>query len=43
MYRRLYGNLRLWTIQELVSSLMTKAYRLKQEFSRYGYICPYFE
>nr|DAF37788.1 MAG TPA: hypothetical protein [Caudoviricetes sp.]DAL64192.1 MAG TPA_asm: hypothetical protein [Caudoviricetes sp.]DAW69390.1 MAG TPA: hypothetical protein [Caudoviricetes sp.] len=43
MYRRLYGNLRLWTIQELVSSLRTKAYRVKQEFSQYGYICPYFE
>ena len=33
----LVGNLRLWTVQELVSSLRTKAYRLKQEFSQYGY------
>ena len=31
MYRRLYGNLRLWTVQEPVSSLLTKAYRKKQE------------
>lgn len=29
----------MWTIQELVSSIInnTKAYRLKQEFSQYGY------
>lgn len=40
MYRWLVGNLRLWTIQELVSSISnnTKAYRAKQEFSRCGYI-----
>ena len=45
MYGGLHRNLRLWTIQELVSSISnnTKAYRLKQEFSRYGYFCPYFE
>nr|DAH07297.1 MAG TPA: hypothetical protein [Caudoviricetes sp.] len=36
MYRGLHGNLRLWTIQELVSSHVTKAYRMKQEFSQYG-------
>lgn len=38
MYRRLYGNLRLWTIQELVSSFKTKAYRMKQEISQYEYL-----
>ena len=45
VYGGLHRNLRLWTIQELVSSISnnTKAYRLKQEFSRYGYVCPYFE
>ena len=46
MYRWLVGNLRLWTIQELVSRygfIQSKAYRTKQEFSQCGYVCPYFE
>ena len=36
MYRRLYGNLRLWTVQELVSSLRTKAYGWSRNFLNMG-------
>ena len=42
MYRRLYGNLRLWSVIQTVVAL-AKSDTMKQEFSQYGYICPYFE
>ena len=42
MYRRLYGNLRLWSVTKTMVAL-AKSDTMKQEFSQYEYICPYFE